>query len=480
MQLSPERALSRESSILGYLLLGEDEPLPASVRKLIEHAPESFSDGRLGVIAQAIKESIATENQIDLPSIRKRLAGRVEDQFLLGLVREGIPKALADQDAQDLLRAYTGRKRVSVLQEGLEQLVQHPEHSGTIARQIVRSLSDLEGADSRLDQKLELLKQRRFDPAIEPPPFKPVYSLSGIPISTPGNVAVIAAQPKAGKSSFIGALLAASLIPEKADQDCLGVEARPNAGRAIIHFDTEQSPEDHWRMLRRVMQRAEVSSLPPWLHSYCLTGYTAKECLELVKLGIANASEQHNGVFSIIIDGVADLVSDVNDPTECNALVAELQSLAIQYQASLVSVIHYNPGGNGKTRGHLGSQLERKAETNLQLEKKGEVVEVFSTKQRRAPILRGKGPSFTWSDDAGMHVSQTQIAKPSELELRVQTFIPEALPSGRPMRYTELRDNLARVAGIEPKTAERWMRIASKAKLIRKNGSELYVRNGCE
>src|SRR5262249_9188485 len=122
---------------------------------------------------------------------------------------------------------------------------------------------------------------------------------------------------------------------------------------------------------------------------------------------------------SIVIDGVADLVADVNDAVECNAFVAELHALAIRFDCPITVVIHINPGSEtGKTRGHLGSQLERKAETNLRLDKDGEVTSVWSEKQRRAPILKGKGPRFQWGSEAGMHVSIQPGQSPSEIARR--------------------------------------------------------------
>lgn len=70
----------------------------------------------------------------------------------------------------------------------------------------------------------------------------------------------------------------------------------------------------------------------------------------------------------------------------------------------MICVIHFNPGTD-KSRGHLGSQLERKAESNLRLEKTGETICIWSDKQRRSPIPRESGPCFRWDDAAGMHIS---------------------------------------------------------------------------
>jgi hypothetical protein len=110
---------------------------------------------------------------------------------------------------------------------------------------------------------------------------------------------------------------------------------------------------------------------------------------------------------AVFLDGVADLCIDPNDPAEAFGLVEELHRLAITYDCPIVCVLHENPGSEtGKTRGHLGSQLERKAETNLRLAKDGKgVTTVFTERSRHCHIPRESGPSFVWDEAAGMHIS---------------------------------------------------------------------------
>jgi hypothetical protein len=96
----------------------------------------------------------------------------------------------------------------------------------------------------------------------------------------------------------------------------------------------------------------------------------------------------------------------VNDATEANGLVGELHALAIRFDCPIICVLHENPGENtqGKTRGHLGSQLERKAESNLRLLKDSDgVTVVFTERSRSASISRDRGPRFKWYDADAMH-----------------------------------------------------------------------------
>ena len=62
-----------------------------------------------------------------------------------------------------------------------------------------------------------------------------------------------------------------------------------------------------------------------------------------------------------------------------------LPLIATEQNAVVVTVLHENPNSEyGKTRGHLGSQLERKAESNLRLQKDNTtgVTTIFTEKSR--------------------------------------------------------------------------------------------------
>jgi AAA domain len=322
-------------------------------------------------------------------------------------------------------------------------------------------------------------ESRRFDPNKTPPPLRPVFQIGDVPISTPGNITSIASAVKVGKSGFVDAMLAATMTSRVAESDTLGISSENPAGRAVVHIDSEQSPDDHWRLVDRASRRARVSPPPDWLRSYCFTGLDAAAALGAFKACLKRAASECGGIHSVFLDGFADFVRDVNDPGECNPFVAELHGLAVEFDCPIIGVIHFNPGSD-KTRGHLGSQIERKSETNLTLEKVDGVTKVWSTKQRRAPIPKGTGPKFTWSDEAGMHVSvesgcaaKDALAIQQELPIRFEVF------SERPaMRHSELLDRVQIVIKKSESTAKRkiseWVRLG----IIEASLAGLYAPKG--
>lgn len=263
---------------------------------------------------------------------------------------------------------------------------------------------------------LEKLKSVSFNFSVPPPEEPCTYSLNGVEIAHPGNLVGITAQQASGKSSSTTAALAAPMALEPASCDCLGWESRNPNGYAILHFDTEQSRKDHDNLIRRAIRRAGIQEPPEWLQSYSMVGWDIPDMLKGLRASLSQAMRDFGGIHSVWLDGIADFVTSVNEEEECMALVRRLHALSDEFSTVLFNVLHLNPGSDFKSRGHLGSQLERKSETVLQLKKDSdEVVTIFSSKSRRAPIPESRGHRFHWSNEWNMHITcQSQIEESNE------------------------------------------------------------------
>ena len=323
------------------------------------------------------------------------------------------------------------------------------------------------------DEKLwRRMQAAEFDETITPPPLVPIYSLAGVVICTPGNLTSVGAQVKVGKSALIIAMMA-SAMSQDVDRDFLTASGYNAAGKAVLYVDTEQSKDDFWWSVDRAKRRAGLTQRPEWLKAYTLTSFDARSARRALRIAMARLAEQFGGIHSVIIDGIADLVLDVNDAEECNGLVSELHALAIRYECAIICVIHHNPG-SVKTRGHLGSQIERKAETNLTLEKEDEVTVVWSAKQRRAPIDKATGPRFRWDDELRMHVTVQSVPRASRKLMELAELAETVLAPGQVLRWSEL---LAAVqdARATPnrtpsdETARRWINAMREAGIITAN-----------
>jgi hypothetical protein len=469
----------KERAVLGTLIAEWPDPLPAPIRLLLRNAPDSFDDQRLGIVAVAIHKTAEDGHAVNIVSVERRLNGELESiggtEFLRPLLQESLPPEMAEEDASTLWSAYRDRRRLTVLDDASAALRANPEAAHSICRNVLKSLEELAEGDSND------IEARRFDPARKPEALRAVYSLADVPICTPGNITAITAEAKAGKSALLGAMIAATMktIPEENSfslTDTLSVSSDNPHGLALVHVDTEQSPDDHWRLVTRALNRARVEA-PGWLRSYCLTGMGATQTFAALKAILKRSAVDCGGVHSCLIDGVADLVQDVNDSAKTNPFVAELHDLAIRYDCPIVGVVHFNPGSE-KSRGHLGSQLERKAESNLKLKKDGEVTVVFSTKQRRAPILEATGPRFRWCQEAGMHVSCANVASERD-EQRRETFLckrDDVFGNRQAMRYSELLEAIKTTRTCSLRTAEREFEEYRRLGLIEKSVANLWTK----
>jgi hypothetical protein len=181
-----------------------------------------------------------------------------------------------------------------------------------------------------------------------------------IPIGTYGNFSFVQAPPKSKKTFFVSLLASVYL---SGGNNFGGKIKGHRDGRCLMHFDTEQG---HWhaqRVFKRVQDMSTTKEVGCY-HTYALRTIGYKERLQFIE----HCLEQNKGKNGlVIIDGIADLVSDVNNLEESNLCVQKIMQLSAKYDCHIVTVIHSNYGSD-KPTGHLGSFLEKKTENQIQLE----------------------------------------------------------------------------------------------------------------
>jgi len=181
-----------------------------------------------------------------------------------------------------------------------------------------------------------------------------------IPIGTYGNFSFVQATPKR-KKTFFASLLASVYL---SGGNNFGGNIRGHRDdKCLIHFDTEQG---HWhsqRVFKRVLDMANINELGCY-QTYALRTINYKTRLQFIE-HILKENGDKNGL--VLIDGIADLVSDVNNLEESNLCVQKIMEWSAKFNCHIVTVIHSNYGSD-KPTGHLGSFLEKKTETQIQLE----------------------------------------------------------------------------------------------------------------
>jgi len=356
------------------------------------------------------------------------------------------------------------------------------------------NIPDVQGILEQLQMALDaaspigaMADQVAFDFDDPPERPEPILKLGDDCICTPGNISNIQGPSKAGKSAVIDAILAACMKEPWIAADTLGFTAERPAGRAVVHFDTEQSEFDHDGLIRRAYGRANRRDKAAWLHSYCLTGLEPGTCWDFLERRVRAAAEDHNGVVLVLIDGIADFCVDPNDANECFSLIRRLHRLAAHYECVVLSVLHENPGNNiqGKTRGHLGSQLARKAETSLRVVKdiKSGISAIWAENARHCFIPKAAGWRFHWSDEAKKHVSLRgdELASAAEKPRKEEKYAAEVSKLFRPgeeLSYGDLKRKVEQVLRFAESTAKSRIREYISYKLVEKDseGQHRLVR----
>lgn len=180
-------------------------------------------------------------------------------------------------------------------------------------------------------------------------------------IGTLGNFSASTGKAKSKKTFNICTIVAAALT----NGTVLNYKASfPDGKRRILYIDTEQSPFHCKRVLKRILLLAD---LPPTVQPETLEFLSLRRYAPKIRLAIIEkAIYQTDGLGLVIIDGVRDLAYDINSPSEATDLITKLMQWTDERQIHIHTVLHLNKGDDN-TRGHLGTELNNKAETILQV-----------------------------------------------------------------------------------------------------------------
>lgn len=200
------------------------------------------------------------------------------------------------------------------------------------------------------------------------------------PIGTYGNFSFIQAAPKHNKT-FLVSLLSAAYLGGDSKRFCGKLKGH-RGSRQLLHFDTEQGDFHAQAVFKRVLDMTGLGAEN--YKTYALRGQNHKDRLNIIKVALDN--NQQAGL--VVIDGIADLMGDVNNIEEANALVQDIMRLTQMYKVHIMTVIHTNFGSD-KPTGHLGSAMEKKAETQIQLERDendSKIIKVICKRSRSKPF----------------------------------------------------------------------------------------------
>ena len=331
-------------------------------------------------------------------------------------------------------------------------------------------------------QTMMILQSCEIDYDNPPDASKSVVAVNGVPLGTQDNLFCITGGEGTGKSNYIAAILAGTLGRErlKAEQT-LGLEVTANPkGLAVLHYDTEQSEAQLYKNLEKTLRRAGIKSVPEFYHSLYLASLSRKDRLKIIRESMDLFHHKHSGIHLVVIDGIADLIRSANDETESIAIVDELYRLAGIYNTCIICVLHFVPNGI-KLRGHIGSELQRKAAGILSIEKDDnpEYSVVKALKVRDGSPLDVPIMLFGWDKEADMHVYRGEKSKEDKEKRKTDELlavVKSAFRAKLKLSYQELCDVLMREMEIKDRTAKKYIAYMKEQRILSQDTSGNYQK----
>ena len=392
-----------------------------------------------------------------------------------------VDKAGLDSSAkQELALKNYGVKRLLLPLEGtkVEKDISDFFRLGNSREDLIKLFLDY--LDTIYSETMSALKSCEVDFNNPPPVAQMVVSVNDVPLGTQGNILCITGGEGTGKSNYVTALIAGAIGQSEKNKDkamdTLGVSVSENSKRkAILFYDTEQSEVQTYKNITNLLKRCGRETMPEYLKAYCLTGMSRKERLQAIIQSMDKFHYQFRGIHMVVIDGIADLIKGANDETESIAVVEELYRLTGIYNTCIVTILHFIPSGL-KLRGHLGSELQRKAAAILLIEKDTDpsVSVVKALKVRDGSPLDVPIMQFAWDKDAGMHVYLGEKPKEEKEKRKEDELVAVARDIfGRQdfITYVDLAEQIQAILDVKERTAKSYIKFMREKEIILKDPS---------
>lgn len=225
-------------------------------------------------------------------------------------------------------------------------------------------------AKQRTEPEFEQILSKSFidlDIPVEKPPVimrirdKEASRTTDKRLFTLGNFSATVGKSKS-KKTFLSSLFLATAAGGTTVQNKFICELPANK-QAVLLFDTEQSRYDSYLTSSRIPKI--LGHNPENFGAFDLREFSPRERCEIIEFGL---KKWNDNLGFIVIDGIADLATGINDEAEATRVVSLLMRWTKIYNCHIHVVIHENKGDSYAT-GHLGSAILKKAEAIISVKK---------------------------------------------------------------------------------------------------------------
>ena len=207
----------------------------------------------------------------------------------------------------------------------------------------------------------EYVEPHLIDLSKPAPILRPIIEHNDMMIASLGNISAVVGAAKS-KKTFLCTAIVGGLLAERGE---FGITPRL---ATVLWVDTEQSVLH----VRKVSERIHrLAGIPEDRNCGLLRTLTLREIEPKARAEMLYMAIELYEPQLVVIDGISDLMYNTNDIEESDRVVGRLMALSTDYNCHIICVLHTNPNSD-KARGHIGSTLQRKAETVLFVHKVGD------------------------------------------------------------------------------------------------------------
>lgn len=232
------------------------------------------------------------------------------------------------------------------------------------------------GEDPIVMEQLAALENRRITPEKELPPLEFLFKLFGKPCFPRGELVGISGKPKSGKT-FVSSILMALCFREEV---LTMLRLSPDTLK-VLWYDTEQSDESTQDILKnRILPMiGDDEDRGETFNVFNVRQESWRERLPLLEVAIG-----HFHPDLVIVDGIRDLINDINDGVLAQDTVERLMHLATREHCCIACILHQNKAAEDKNlRGWIGTELTHKAFEVYECEKDEDRIFSFTQKLTR-------------------------------------------------------------------------------------------------
>ena len=250
-------------------------------------------------------------------------------------------------------------------------------------------------------------------------------------VGTLGNFSASIGKAKSKKTFNVTAIAAAALKNGTVLKYCASF---PDDKKTVLYIDTEQGRHHCQKVLKRILSLAGLpeEKEPENLIMMALRKYTPPMRLTITEQAIASTPN----LGLVIIDGIRDYLYDINSPSEATCIISKFMQWTDEYKIHIHTILHQNKNDEN-ARGHIGTELNNKAETVMQVEvdktdRSVSVIEAIHIRDREFEPF-----AFRINDEI--------------LPELLESYQPLEKKSGRPVKepfdpYKEIPENVHRAA----------------------------------